>query len=183
MNSNKRAQKVFGVTGWKNSGKTSLVVNLITNLSARGLRVSTLKHAHHHFDIDKPGTDSHKHREAGAREVLIASGNRWALMHEIIEEQEATMDDLLNQMTDVDLVIIEGYKLGDHPKLQVIREANNTDALPESSSNLVALVSDADLNAADYGCEGPVFDLNDVESVANFIVDYCDLQSATQSVL
>ncbi len=180
MNSEHRTQKVFGITGWKNSGKTSLVVNLIESLSQRGLRVSTLKHAHHHFDIDKPGTDSHKHREAGAREVLIASGNRWALMHEIIDEQEASMNDLLERMSPVDLVIIEGYKLGTHPKLQVIREANNTDALPESSSNLVALVSDAKLKAQDYGCDGPVFDLNDVETVAQFIIDYCDLPATVR---
>lgn len=169
-------QKVFGITGWKNSGKTSLVVKLIENLSYRGFKISTLKHAHHHFDIDKPGTDSYQHRDAGAQEVLIASGNRWALMHELIAEQEATMDSLLSRMAPVDLVIIEGYKLGQHPKLQVIRAANNTDALPESASNLVAVVSDADIDAEDYGCEGPLFSLDDIDGIADFIIDLCELK-------
>ncbi len=168
-------QKVFGITGWKNSGKTSLVVKLIKTLSYRGYKVSTLKHAHHHFDIDKPGTDSYQHRDAGAREVLIASGNRWALMHELIAEQETDMDNLLARMAPVDLVIIEGYKLGKHPKLQVIRGANNTDTLPESASNLVAVVSDTDINAEDYGCDGPLFSLDDVDGVADFIIEHCQL--------
>ena len=170
-------QKVFGITGWKNSGKTTLVVNLIKTLRKRGFRISTLKHAHHNFDIDKVGTDSHKHREAGAQEVLIASGNRWALMHELIAEQEANMGELLARMAPVDLVIIEGYKLEEHPKLQVIRAENNTDALPESANNLVALVSDAILEPADYGCKGPLFTLDNVEGIADFIVAHCQLES------
>ena len=170
-------QKVFGITGWKNSGKTTLVVNLIENLRARGYSISTLKHAHHNFDIDKEGTDSHKHRGAGAQEVLIASGKRWALMHEVASEQEASMGELLARMAPVDLVIIEGYKLEEHPKLQVIRAENNTDALPESANNLVALVSDAKLEPADYSCKGPLFALDNVDGIADFIIEHCQLES------
>lgn len=167
--------KVFGITGWKNSGKTTLVVNLVSTLRARGYSVSTLKHAHHNFDIDKEGTDSFKHREAGAGEVLIVSNNRWALMHELTDENEPEMKTLLAKMTPVDIVIVEGFKQQDHPKLQVIRPDNNPDRLPEAISNLVAIASDVALDPADYGCDGPLFDLNQVDAIADFVESHCQL--------
>ncbi|MEK9705897.1 MAG: molybdopterin-guanine dinucleotide biosynthesis protein B, partial [Paracoccaceae bacterium] len=100
--------KIFGVTGWKNSGKTGLMERLITEFTARGLSVSSIKHAHHSFDIDHPGRDSYRHRDAGARQVLLASRNRWALMHELRDEDEPSLGDLLKQLSPVDLVLIEG---------------------------------------------------------------------------
>ena len=102
--------KLWGVVGWKNTGKTGLMERLVTEFTARGLRVSTLKHAHHSFDIDHPGKDSHRHRMAGATQVLLASRNRWALMHELRDEEEPTLEALLTKLAPVDLVLIEGYK-------------------------------------------------------------------------
>ncbi len=169
--------KIFGITGWKNSGKTTLVVNIVSTLRERGYSVSTLKHAHHNFDIDKEGTDSFKHREAGAGEVMIMSNNRWALMHELTGEGEPEMQDLLAKMTPVDIVIVEGFKLQNHPKLQVIRPDNNPDRLPESIKNLVAIASDETVDAASYGCNGPVFDLGQVDAIVDFIVDHCQLRA------
>mgnify|MGYP003344233369 FL=1 len=107
--------KTFGVTGWKNSGKTGLMERLITEFTARGLTVSSIKHAHHSFDIDHPGRDSYRHRDAGARQVLLASRNRWALMNELRAEDEPSLGDLLKQLSPVDLVLIEGYKRDRHP--------------------------------------------------------------------
>ena len=167
--------KVFGITGWKNSGKTTLVADLVALLGQRGLRVSTVKHAHHNFDIDKPGTDSHKHREAGAREVLISSARRWALMHETGEDSEPELAELLDRLSPVDLVLVEGFKYGDHPKLQVIRAGHNVEPLPDSAQPLVAIVSDRHLHPADYNCKGPLLPLQDTQKVAEFIVEYCDL--------
>ncbi|NCV12366.1 MAG: molybdopterin-guanine dinucleotide biosynthesis protein B, partial [Rhodobacteraceae bacterium] len=114
--------KIFGVTGWKNSGKTGLMERLITEFTARGLSVSSIKHAHHSFDIDHPGRDSYRHRDAGARQVLLASRNRWALMHELRNEDEPSLGDLLKQLLPVDLVLIEGYKRDRHPKIEAHRK-------------------------------------------------------------
>ena len=113
--------KIFGLTGWSGSGKTTLVRRLVPELRTRGLRVSTMKHAHHGFDIDKPGKDSYVHREAGAVEVMISSRNRWVLQHENREAPEPTMEELVQYMTPVDLVIVEGYKSYPHDKLEVFR--------------------------------------------------------------
>ena len=109
--------KVFGVVGWKNSGKTGLMERLVAELCGRGLSVSTVKHAHHTFDIDRPGKDSFRHRDAGAREVLLASSRRWALMHEL-EGDEPRLDELLARLTPVDLVLVEGFKRGTHARLE-----------------------------------------------------------------
>ena len=113
--------KVFGITGWSGSGKTTLMKALIPNLTARGLRVSTIKHAHHRFDVDKPGKDSYEHRAAGATEVMIGSANRWALMHELRDEPEPRLDDLIARMTPVDLLLVEGFKTEAHIKMEVYR--------------------------------------------------------------
>lgn len=168
--------QLFGITGWKNSGKTTLVVKLVEILRGRGYSVSTLKHAHHNFDIDLPGTDSYKHRQAGAGEVAIVSANRWAIMHELSDEAEPDMQAMLAKMTPVDLILVEGFKRHNHPKLQAIRTANNTQPLPTSSHNLVALAADAEICAADYACDGPVFNLDEPETIADFIVAHCQLR-------
>ena len=167
--------KVFGVTGWKNSGKTTLVARLVEHLSKQGFSVSTIKHAHSDFDIDRPGSDSFSHREAGAQQVLLSSNKRWALMSEIGEGEEPELDELLLQLQPVDLVIVEGFKMGDQPKIQVVRPQNNTEVLPDDAQPIVAIASDETVNPLDYLCNGPLLALDDVASIADFIVDYCEL--------
>ena len=169
--------KVFGVTGWKNSGKTTMVVKLVETLSARGYTVSTLKHAHHHFDIDHPGTDSYRHREAGAAEVLVASERRWALIHESSPPEEIPLQQFIDKLQPVDLLLIEGFKQEDFPKLMVVRPEHNAEPLPADVLNVVAIASDHELSAQDYGSSGPVLDLNDIEQVADFVESYCRLST------
>ena len=158
--------RVYGVTGWKNTGKTGLVERLVTEITARGFSVSTLKHAHHATEIDQPGRDSYRHREAGAREVLVASPNRWALMHELRGADEPPMEDLLAKMSPVDLVIIEGYKRGPHPKVETHRAEAGRDLLAPENPTIRAVASDS----AHDGLSVPVFDLNDTSAIADFIL-------------
>lgn len=134
--------RVIGLSGWSGAGKTTLIVKLIPALNARGFSVSTLKHAHHAFDIDKPGKDSYQHREAGATEVLVASANRWALMHELRGAPEPSLAELLIKLTPVDFVIVEGFKADAHAKLEVHRVANGKPFLFPEDENIKALVSD-----------------------------------------
>lgn len=159
-------RRVFGITGWKNSGKTTLTERLVTELVRRGWKVSTVKHAHHDFDIDKPGADSFRHRQAGATEVAIVSGNRWALMHELRGENEPTLEAILSRLAPCDLVLVEGYKREAHRKIETRRlEAKDRIPLSATDPNIVAV-------AADFAAEGellPVFDLDDVKSIADFI--------------
>ena len=122
-------QRVFGVTGWKNSGKTTLTERLVAELVRRGWRVSTVKHAHHEFDIDKQGTDSFRHRQAGAGEVAIVSANRWALMHELRDEAEPALATILERLAACDIVIVEGYKREPHRKIEVRRREVDVAAL------------------------------------------------------
>lgn len=158
----------LGIAGWSGSGKTTLVTQLIPALIDRGLRVSTLKHAHHTFDVDQPGKDSYEHRKAGAEEVLISSANRWVLMHELSGAPEPSLDDLLARMSPVDLVLIEGWKHGDHPKIEVYRPSVGKPALYPDDKAVVAVASDSPVN--DF--KGPVLDLNNVADVADFIVGW-----------
>jgi len=159
-------RRVFGITGWKNSGKTTLTEKLVTELVARGWTVSTVKHAHHDFDIDKPGADSFRHRQAGATEVAIISDRRWALMHELRNENEPTLDAILARLAPSDIVLVEGYKREAHKKIEARRlEAKDRTPLSASDPNIVAV-------AADFEVEGehlPVFDLNDTKSIADFV--------------
>jgi molybdopterin-guanine dinucleotide biosynthesis protein B len=134
--------RVIGFAGWSGSGKTTLIVKLIPALIARGLSVSTLKHAHHSLDVDKPGKDSYLHREAGAREVLVASAKRWALMHELRDEDEPRLMDLLPRLSEVDLVIVEGFKREAHAKIEVHRRALGKPFLFPDDRNIVAIASD-----------------------------------------
>jgi len=170
--------KIFGITGWKNSGKTTLVVKLVETLTARGYRVSTLKHAHHHFDIDHQGTDSFRHREAGAQEVLVASGKRWALIHEVKSNppEELPLQYFIDKMKPVDLLLIEGFKQEAFPKLMVVRPDHNAEPLPADVGNVVAIASDAGVSTKVYGVEGPVLDLNNIEMVADYVEAYCQLK-------
>jgi len=166
--------KIFGLAGWSGSGKTTLMVRLLPELVRRGLAVSTVKHAHHDFEIDRPGKDSFEHREAGATEVMITGGKRWALMHEIREKAEPSVADLMRHMTPVDLLMIEGFKNDDHPKLEVFRAATGKPLLCRQDPRIVAVASDAALE----GLEIPQLDLNDAPAIAGFIIEYCGLQGA-----
>jgi molybdopterin-guanine dinucleotide biosynthesis adapter protein len=163
--------KLFGLAGWSGAGKTTLVVRLLPALAARGLAVSTMKHAHHSFDIDQPGKDSYRHRAAGAAEVMIASSQRWALMHEHGGAPEPTAAALAAHMAAVDLVLVEGFKREPHPKLEVHRAANGKPLLHPGDPHIVAVASDQPLP----GVGLPVLSLDDVEAIADFIVDHCGL--------
>ena len=165
-------QPVFGITGWKNSGKTRLVTHLVAEFTRRGFKVSTVKHAHHNFDIDKKDTDSYRHREAGAVEVALVSGNRWALMHELRGEDEPTLEDILARIAPCDLVLIEGYKREGHPKIEARRtESTNSEPLAPNDAAIVAIA--ADHPVADAGL--PVFDLDDIGAMADFIANHVQL--------
>ncbi|WP_321341643.1 molybdopterin-guanine dinucleotide biosynthesis protein B [Breoghania sp.] len=165
-------QTVFGITGWKNSGKTTLVERLVSELTRRGYRVSTVKHAHHQFDIDKPGTDSHRHREAGAIEVALVSGYRWALMHELRGDDEPPLEAVLNRLSPCDLVLVEGYKREAHAKIEARRTGSSKDApLTPGDPAIVAIASDHEVS----GESVPVLDLNDIPAIADFIVNHCGL--------
>jgi molybdopterin-guanine dinucleotide biosynthesis protein B len=166
-----RNPQVIGIAGWSGSGKTTLVRALIPALTARGLRVSTIKHAHHNFDVDKPGKDSYEHRQAGATEVLVSSANRWALMHEHRGAPEPTLWELLPRLSPVDLVLVEGFKHEGHDKLEVHRPAVGKPMLAGDDPHVVAIASDEALPGA---CVS-VLDLNDVEAVADFVIRHCGL--------
>jgi molybdopterin-guanine dinucleotide biosynthesis protein B len=157
--------KVIGIAGWSGAGKTTLLTRVIPCLAARGLRVSTVKHAHHAFDVDRAGKDSHTHREAGATEVLVSSANRWALMHELRGEDEWTLDALLEKLSPVDLVLVEGFKTQAHPKLEVYRAVVGKPLLHPGDPNIVAIASDGDIKATI-----PVIPLDDIEAVTDILV-------------
>ena len=163
--------KVFGVTGWKNSGKTGLVERLVSEFISRGLSVSTVKHAHHTFDVDHPGRDSYRHRAAGAKEVLLVSKNRWAIMHELRDQDEPELSEILKKVEKVDLVIIEGFKRDRHPKIEAFREETGTSAIAREDESIVAVAADASLTDLKI----PVFDLNNTSEIADFISGFLDL--------
>jgi molybdopterin-guanine dinucleotide biosynthesis protein B len=168
--------KVFGLAGWSGSGKTTLLVTLIPELVRRGLTVSTLKHAHHEFDVDQPGKDSYEHRAAGASEVLVSSSRRFALMHELRGAPEPTLDELLARMTPVDLILVEGFKAHPHDKLEIHRPALGKPLLCTDDRHVVAVASDAPV----AGLPAPRLDLNDIGAIADFIVTHCGLGAATK---
>ncbi|MHA1567792.1 MAG: molybdopterin-guanine dinucleotide biosynthesis protein B [Alphaproteobacteria bacterium] len=168
----KPATRIFGLAGWSGSGKTTLMVALLNHLCGLGLTLSSLKHAHHHFDVDQPGKDSFRHRAAGAMEVMVASGNRWALMHELRGAPEPDMATLLSHMTPVDLVLIEGFKTHPHPKLEIHRPSLGQPFLAPNDPHIVAVASDRPLTGLDV----PLLDLADIPAIANFIIQHCDLK-------
>ncbi len=167
--------KVFGFAGYSGSGKTTLIEQLIPRFVLRGLRVSLVKHAHHLFDIDKPGKDSYRHREAGASEVLITSDQRWVLMHELRDESEPSLHEQLQRFSPCDLVLVEGYKHAAIPKLEVHRPSLGKEALYPGDPNIVAVASDAALATT-----LPRLDLNDPDAIAEFILAYLEGTNETR---
>lgn len=164
---------LFGLAGWSGSGKTTLLVQLIPALIRRGVTVSTVKHAHHEFDVDRPGKDSHRHREAGAREVLISSGTRWALMHELRGAPEPPLEELLPKLAPVDLVVVEGFKREGHAKIEVHRAAVGKPPLYPDDPHIMAVATDGPLP----GCPLQLLDLNNVEAIAEFVIGRFGLTS------
>jgi molybdopterin-guanine dinucleotide biosynthesis protein B len=158
--------RIFGIAGWSGSGKTTLLTRLIPLLTARGFRISTLKHAHHGFDVDQPGKDSYVHRQAGAVEVMVSSANRWALMHEHRGAPEPGLEDLLPHMSPVDLVIVEGFKRHRHPKLEVFRPSVGKPLLCREDPTVLAVASDETI--ADLPV--PRLELEDVAGIADFVL-------------
>lgn len=158
---------VLGIAGWKNAGKTTMVERLVAELVSRGLRVATVKHAHHDFDIDVPGTDSHRHRTAGAHEVAIVSGRRWAIMHELRDEDEPPLEAVLERLSEADIVIVEGWKRGPHPKIE-LRRAGAGDQVPlaDTDPSIIAIAADYEITLGKL----PVFDINDSKSITDFVV-------------
>ena len=160
--------RIIGLAGWSGSGKTTLITKVVPRLIARGLKVSTLKHAHHGFDLDQPGKDSFMHRAAGATEVIISSAKRFAILHELRGEEEWNLGPLLAKASPVDLVLVEGFKRDPFPKLEIYRKANGKPLLHPDDPHIVAIASDAPVADAKV----PVIDLNDVDAVADVLVNH-----------
>ncbi len=158
--------RLIGLAGWSGAGKTTLVEKLIPELTGRGLSVSTVKHAHHNFDVDQPGKDSYVHRHAGATEVLVTSANRFALMHELRGAPEPGLADLLAKLAPVDIVIVEGFKRDPHPKIEIWRRANGKPFLHPEDPAIVAMAADEKLD----GLPLPCIDLNDMKEVADMVL-------------
>ena len=171
--------RIIGLAGWSGSGKTTLITKLLPRLIARGQRVSTLKHAHHGFDLDQPGKDSFMHRTAGATEVVISSAKRFAVLHELRDEPEWDLPDLLTKLAPVDLVLVEGFKRDPFPKLEIHRAANGKPLIQPDDPHIVAIASDVPLPQAKV----PVVDLDDIELIADVLLKHAmPLQSAAQAM-
>jgi len=158
--------RIYGVTGWKNSGKTHLMVRLVTEMTRRGLIVSTIKHAHHATDIDHPGRDSFRHREAGAQEVIVASPGRWALMHELRGAAEPALAQLMARLSPCDLVLVEGYKREPHPKIEAHRAETGRPLIAVDNPTIRAVASDAQPD----GLNLPHFHHDDTAAITDFIL-------------
>lgn len=169
--------KVFGLVGWSGSGKTTVVAKLVPELIGRGFTVSTMKHTHHNFDLDKKGKDSYTHRVAGATEVLVTGAKRWAILHENRDAPEPSIDELLARMQDVDLVLIEGFKEHPHKKIEVFRPAVGKPLLATDDPSIIAVATDADLGDQ----EVPVMDLEDIKAIADFIVGFLSLEAGEKN--
>jgi len=155
--------KVIGIVGWKDVGKTHLVTEIIKLLVAKNYRVGSIKHAHHDFDIDKPGTDSFKHRESGSSQVIISSSKRWAKINENIDNREKSLKELIEEFENIDIIIVEGFKNEIHPKIEII--TNNVEISNSKINNVIAIVSDVMLNS-----NTPVFKKNEIKSLVEFII-------------
>ncbi|SRR5579871_96408 len=171
--------RVLGIIGWSGAGKTTLIVRLIPVLAGQGLKVATVKHAHHAFDVDVPGKDSYEHRQAGACEVLVCSAVRWAQMHELRGAPQPTLAELLARISPCDLVLIEGFKREAHPKLEVFRPALGQPPLYPGDPSVVAVASDAALP----GLALPLVDLNDPAAVARLALGVAQPLSAVRAAL
>ena len=170
--------KVVGLSGWKGSGKTTLMVKLLPELIGRGLTVSTAKHAHHAFDIDHPGKDSYEHRAAGAAEVMVSSALRWALVHENRDEPEANFEDVIARLSPVDLVIVEGFKHHAHDKIEIYAAANDRPLLAAEDPHVFVIASDVALPHAPV----PVIDRDDAAALADALIAHCGLRPTAPEV-
>jgi molybdopterin-guanine dinucleotide biosynthesis protein B len=171
--------RIVGLAGWSGSGKTTLITKVLPRLIARGQRVSTLKHAHHGFDLDQPGKDSFMHRLAGATEVVISSAKRFAVLHELRNEPEWDLPDLLTKLSPVDLVLVEGFKRDAFPKVEIHRAANGKPLIHPDDPHIIAIASDTPLPQAKV----PVVDLDDIERIADVLLKHATpLQSAAQAM-
>lgn len=157
--------KTFGFAGWSGSGKTTLIEKLIPRLVGRGLRVSLVKHAHHSFDVDTPGKDSYRHRQAGASEILVTSSRRWVLMHELRGTQEPSFEEQIKRISPCDLLLVEGFKFAPIPKLEVWRAETGEGLLHPNDPHIVAIATDARVETT-----LPQLDLNDHPGIAAFIL-------------
>jgi molybdopterin-guanine dinucleotide biosynthesis protein B len=171
--------RVLGVAGWSGSGKTTLLTKLIPLLVSRGLRVATLKHAHHAFDVDQPGKDSYEHRRAGASEVIVSSARRWVQMHEIGDGAEATLPELLARVSPCDLVLVEGFKSERHPKIEIYRQSVGKAPLHPEDKRIVAVASDQPIP----GLTIPWVDLNDIPAVADLVLAKAEPMSAVITLI
>src|SRR5688572_29497562 len=162
--------KTFGFAGWSGSGKTTLIEQLIPRFVKRGLRVSLIKHAHHNFDVDTPGKDSWRHRQAGASEILVTSSRRWVLMHELRGAQEPSFDEQVKRVSPCDLLLVEGFKFAPIPKLEVWRKETGEALLHPNDPHIVAVATDAKIAS-----KLPVLDLNDDAAIARFILKHLAL--------
>lgn len=167
--------RIMGLAGWSGAGKTTLVAKLIPAITARGLKVSTIKHAHHAFDVDRPGKDSYMHRMAGATEVLVSSQNRFALMHELRGAPELSLNELLSKLAPVDLVIVEGYKREPHPKLEIFRATVGKPLIHPEDPHVVAIASDCALPHARV----PRVDIDDVDAIIDILLRHAAALPAT----
>jgi molybdopterin-guanine dinucleotide biosynthesis protein B len=174
-----RLTKIIGLSGWSGAGKTTLLVKLIPLLTGRGLQVATLKHAHHAFDVDHPGKDSYEHRKAGASEIIVSSARRWAHIHEIGEEGEATLPQLLKRFGPCDLILVEGFKRENHPKLEVYRRATGKPPLHPRDPRIVAVASDTEFPDAGV----PVAKLDDVAAIADIVLAHAEPLDGVLSLL
>ena len=163
--------KVFGFAGWSGSGKTTLIEQLIPRFVQRGLRVSLIKHAHHTFDVDQPGKDSHRHRQAGASEILVTSSRRWVLMHELRGAHEPAFEEQVKRISPCDLLLVEGFKHAPIPKLEVWRKETGEPLLHPNDPHVVAIASDAKVET-----KLPLLDLNDVDAICSFILKKLELK-------
>ena len=157
--------KVFGIVGWKNSGKTGLVERLVEDITNRGVTVSTMKHAHHNFDVDQKGKDSFRHRKAGAHQVLLSSDARWVLMTELRESLKPTMEEQLKKMDPVDLVLIEGFKTNDHLKIETYRSVTGQKLIAPSDKNIIAVATNDKVDTV-----VPTLNLDDTKTIADFVL-------------
>jgi molybdopterin-guanine dinucleotide biosynthesis protein MobB len=157
--------RIYGVTGWKNAGKTGLVERLVAEITTRGFTVSTVKHTHHAVDLDCAGTDTHRHRVSGAAEVMLASGSRWALMHEHRDVPEPDLDALVHRMAPVDLILVEGFKRAPHPKVEAHRASEKNPLIAPENPSIRAIATDTPLQTG-----LPQFDLDDTAAIADFIL-------------
>ncbi|MCW5691714.1 MAG: molybdopterin-guanine dinucleotide biosynthesis protein B [Pseudolabrys sp.] len=175
----KPAMRIVGLAGWSGSGKTTLITRLVPVLKARGLSISTLKHAHHGFDLDRPGKDSFRHREAGATEVIVSSASRWAILHELRDEEEWNLLDLVAKMSPVDLVLVEGFKRDPFPKIEVHRAGNGKPLIHPDDPYIVAIAADIAVPQATV----PVVDLNDVGAIAELLLAHAaDLRDVARAM-